>query len=121
MTLRATLDKGSGTKNPGTNFKQIEPWIGPFFTLKKTTVFPQFFQWACLKGRGLIWGFNIKNVWLTCERIKLIFGLFSLFLPFFHGFYLLFIYLLFLLHTMDAHKILVAFVFTMVMHQVIVL
>jgi hypothetical protein len=37
--LRATLDKGPETKNPGTNLKQIEPWIGPLFTLKKSAFF----------------------------------------------------------------------------------
>ncbi len=30
--VRATLDKGPGIKNPGTNLKQIKPSIGPFFT-----------------------------------------------------------------------------------------
>jgi len=30
--LRATLDKGSGTKSPRTNLKQIEPWMGLYYT-----------------------------------------------------------------------------------------
>jgi hypothetical protein len=33
--LRAALDKGPEAKSPGTNLNQIEPWIEPFFTLKK--------------------------------------------------------------------------------------
>jgi hypothetical protein len=82
--LRATLDKGPGTKSPGTNWKQIEPRIGPLFTFKRT-----FFlkvQWVCLKAWGPIWGSNIKFLRLTCERIRLTFGFFSLLL-FFHGFF----------------------------------
>ncbi len=69
--LRATLDKG-----PGTNWKQIEPQIGPFFTFKR--IFFLKVQWVCLKAWGLIWGCNIKFVWLTYERIRLTFGFFSL-------------------------------------------
>ncbi len=34
-----------------------EPWIGPFFTFKKTA-FPKV-QWVCLKALGPIQGFNI--------------------------------------------------------------
>jgi hypothetical protein len=62
---------------------------------------------------------EVQNVWLTCERIRLTFGLF------FFSFMVFFIFrfpsFLLLLHTMDEykHKILVAFVFTMPMHQVI--
>ncbi len=66
--LRATLDKGSGTKSPRINLKQIEPWMGPFFTLK-ITLFSKV-QWVCLKARDPIQGFNIENVWLTCGRIS---------------------------------------------------
>jgi hypothetical protein len=29
-SIRATLDKGRGTKSLRTNLKQIKPWIGPF-------------------------------------------------------------------------------------------
>ncbi len=50
---------------------------------------------------------------MTCERIRLTFGLF--FFPlFFHGFF----YFLFLLHIMDdqRHKIEVVFVFIIAMH-----
>ncbi len=64
---RVTLDKG-----PGTNLKQIEPWIGSFFTLRKT--FFAKVQWVCLKIRLEV-NFedsNMKTVWLTCERIKLL-------------------------------------------------
>jgi hypothetical protein len=79
VMFKATIDKGLGTKSVRTNLKQIEPWIGPFFTLKKT--FKKEVQWMCLKAWGPIWGFNIKIVWLTCERIRLIlvFSLFFLF------------------------------------------
>jgi len=43
--MKATLDKGPGTRSPGTNLKQIEPWIGPFFTF-----FFSFF-YVCLSPR----------------------------------------------------------------------
>jgi hypothetical protein len=33
--LKATLDKGPGTKSSGINLKQMFPSIGPFFTLQK--------------------------------------------------------------------------------------
>jgi hypothetical protein len=33
--LMATLDKGPGTKRPGTNLKQIEPELDPSSHLKK--------------------------------------------------------------------------------------
>ncbi len=77
LFLRATLDEDPGTKSPQTNLKHIEPWIGPFFTFLKT-LFPEV-QWVCLKAWGSIWGFNIKNVWLTCERIRLTFVFFVFF------------------------------------------
>ncbi len=100
--IRVALDKG-----PGANLKQMEPWIGKFFSLRKT-FFPKL-QWVCLKAWVQFEGSNIENVWLTCERIKLIFGLFSFF--FFQCFFLFFFLLL--LHTMNEHrhKILVAFLF----------
>ncbi len=86
IKLSATLDKGLRINNLGTNLKQIEPWIGRLFPLKK--VFFLKLQWVCLKAWGPIWGFNIKNVWLTCERIGFIFGLFSfLFFLVFFSFY----------------------------------
>ncbi len=88
--LRATLDKSPRIKSLGTNLKQIEPWIGPFFTLKKH--FFAMIQWACLRTMGPIQGSNIKNVWLTCERIVLTVGLFFLFLPFFHDFFFFFFF-----------------------------
>jgi len=75
ICLRAILDKGPWTKSLGTNLKQIEPWIGPFFTLKKTLFLKG--TMSVSKTWGLIWRPNIKNVWLTCEKIKLTFGLFS--------------------------------------------
>jgi len=34
-TLMATLDKGPGTKSPGTNLKQIEPELDPSSHFKK--------------------------------------------------------------------------------------
>ncbi len=40
-----------------------------------------------LKAWGPIQGSNIKNVWLTCKRIRLTSGLFSLLLLFFHDFF----------------------------------
>jgi hypothetical protein len=83
--LSATLDKGSGTKSPRTNLKQIEPWMGPFFTLK-ITLFSKV-QWVCLKARDPIRGFNIENVW----SIRLICDLFFLFLMVFFFFFLNFI------------------------------
>jgi hypothetical protein len=103
--IRVTLDKC-----PQTNLKQIEPWIGSFFTLRKT-FFPKL-QWVCIKAWVKFEVPNIKNVWLTCERIKLIFGLFC-FLFVVQGFFLFFFFFLLLLHTMNEHrhKILVAFVF----------
>jgi hypothetical protein len=58
------------------NLKQIEPWIGPFFTLKKT-IFLKV-QRMYLKVWGPIWRFN-KNMWLTCEKIRLTFKVFYLF------------------------------------------
>jgi hypothetical protein len=67
-SIRATLDKGPGTKSPGTNLKQIEPWIGPFLILKKT-LFPNV-QWVCLKAWGPIWGSNIKMCDWLYERIR---------------------------------------------------
>jgi len=70
VMFRATLNKGLGTKSVKTNLKQIQPWIGPFFTLKNT--FKKKVQWLCLKAWGPIWGSNIKNVWLIRERIRLI-------------------------------------------------
>ncbi len=52
----------------------------------------------CLKVWSSIQRSNIKNVWLTCERIRLTFGLFSL-LPFFHGlFYFLCFFLILITH-----------------------
>jgi len=36
IILMTILDKGPGTKSSGINLKQIDPWIGPFFILKKT-------------------------------------------------------------------------------------
>jgi hypothetical protein len=68
--LRVTLDKGPGTKSPGTNLKQI----GSFLILKETLFF-----WGTMsvsKGLGPIGGSNIKNVWLTIERIRLTFDFF---------------------------------------------
>jgi hypothetical protein len=79
--FRATVNKGPWTKSLGTNLKHIEPWIGPFFTLLKTIFFKG--RWVCLKVWGPIWGSNIKNMWLICERIRLTFDFFS----FFHGFF----------------------------------
>jgi hypothetical protein len=83
--------------------KQIELRIGPFFNIYIYIfiyLFNFFFpkvKWVCLQFWGPIWGFNIKNVWLTSERIRwtfhLVFSSFS------------FIYLfLILLHTMDKHR-----------------
>jgi len=34
-SLRATLDKGRGTKSLRTNLKKIKPWIGPIFRFLK--------------------------------------------------------------------------------------
>jgi len=65
--VRATLDKVPGTKSLGFNLNQIEPWIGPFLTLKKT-LFPKV-QWVCLKAWGPIWGFDVKNVWLIMRGL----------------------------------------------------
>jgi len=61
---------------------------------------------VCLKASGLIQGPNIKNVWLTCKMIRIIFNFyfFSSFLVFnFFSFIYLFILLL---HTMNEcrHK-----------------
>jgi hypothetical protein len=79
--------------------------------------------WVCSKPCGPIQRSSIENVWLTCERIGLTFDFFFLLLLF-HGFFIFCFILLFylLLHTMDEHrhKILVALVFTMTMHWVIV-
>jgi hypothetical protein len=63
-----------------------------------------------------------EKVWLTCERIRLTFGLFSFF-PSFMAFSIFCVFLKLLLHTMDEHmhKILIVFVFTMAMHQMIAL
>ncbi len=85
--LRATLDKSPRIKSLGTNLKQIEPWIGPFFTLKKH--FFAMIQWVCLRTLGPIQGSNIENVWLTCERIVLTVGLF-----FFYSYYTQWIFFL---------------------------
>jgi hypothetical protein len=49
MYMRVTLDKG-----PGTNLKQIEPWIAPFFILKK-----HFKKGTMSESTGL--GSNIKK------------------------------------------------------------
>ncbi len=57
-------------------------------------------------------GSNLRvQVQLTCERIRLIFDLFSLFFPFFLVFFFFFwlFFLKLLLHTKDAHKILMGF------------
>jgi len=104
LVLRVTLDKGPGTKSSGTNLKQIEPWIGPFFTLKET--FFSKVQWVCLKSWGSIQLSNIKNVCLTYERIKLIFSLFSFSLFFFmvSSVFWFFYSFLVLLHTIDDHR-----------------
>jgi hypothetical protein len=75
--LRASLDKGAGTKSSWTNLKQIFPWIGPFFTLKKT-----FFlkvHWVCRKAWGPTWRSNIKDVPLIFETIRLTFDGFFFF------------------------------------------
>jgi hypothetical protein len=48
--LRATLDKGPGTQSSGTNWKQIEPRIGPFFTFKRTF----FLKVPCMRLKA--WG-----------------------------------------------------------------
>jgi hypothetical protein len=55
---------------------QFEPWIGPFFTLKKP-----FFPYGTMSVFKSL-GSNIQNVLLTCERIRLTFGLFSNFSSF---------------------------------------
>jgi hypothetical protein len=75
--LGATLDKGPRTKSPGTTLKQFEPWIEPFFTFKNIKI--SKVQWVSLKTWGPIWGSNIKNVWLTCERIRLTFVVFVIY------------------------------------------
>ncbi len=64
-------------------------------------------------------GSNLRvQVQLTCERIRLIFDLFSLFFPFF----MVFILFLFLFKTLITHKgcsqDINGFFFSMAMHQV---
>lgn len=100
VTFKATLDKGLGTKSSGTNFNQIEPWIGPLCTLKKT-----FFSYGTMSVSKSL-GSNLKvqyqNVWLTCQRIMLTFGIYLFFLRFFHGFFIFLIFwCIILLHTME--------------------
>jgi len=81
-SLRVILDKGPRTKSLRTNLKQIELWR---ITLKKT--FFTKVPWVCRKAWGPIQGSNIKNVCLTCGKIRLTFGLFSFFSSFFYGFF----------------------------------
>jgi hypothetical protein len=77
-SLRVILDKGPKTKSLGTNLKQIELWR---ITLKKH-FFLRYNE--CVERLGVQFkGSNIKNVCLTCGRIRLTFGVFSLLL---HGF-----------------------------------
>ncbi len=49
-------------------------------------------QWVCLKAWGPIQRSNIKNVWLTCERISKAFGFFYLFPYFFQVFFFIFFF-----------------------------
>jgi len=84
--LRATLDKGSGTKSPRTNLKQIEPWMGPFFTLK-ITLFSKV-QWVCLKARlGIQFEGSILKM---CEWHVRGLGQCVIFSPFFFLFFMVF-------------------------------
>jgi hypothetical protein len=71
--LRVILDKGPKTISSVTNLKQIELWR---ITLKKT-FFPKV-QWVCWKAWGPIQGVQYQTMCLTCGRIRLTFGLFSL-------------------------------------------
>ncbi len=94
-----TLNKGLRTKSPGTNLKQIEPCIGPFFTLDLSSHSKKhFFSNECLKVWGSIPRSNIKKLWLTCEKIRLTFGLF-----FFSWFFLSFVFI-FILCTWKGWK-----------------
>jgi hypothetical protein len=54
-------------------------------------------QWVCLKVWGPIQGSNIKNVLLTCDKIKLTIGFFFFFMVFKKKIFFFFI----LLHTMN--------------------
>jgi len=83
---RATLDKGPKTNSPRTNLKQIEPWIGPFFTFKKH-FFYSTMSMSVFKGLGPIWRYNIKIVWLAFERIMLTFGFFLFFIVYFYFYF----------------------------------
>jgi hypothetical protein len=60
VSIRVTFDKGPRTKSPGTNLKQIEPWIGPFFILKETF----FSQGTISVSKGL--GSNSRIQYQKC-------------------------------------------------------
>jgi hypothetical protein len=59
--LVSLLDKGLGTKSRGTNLKQIEPWIGPFFILKET-----FFFWKGTMSLSKDLGSNSRVQYQKC-------------------------------------------------------
>lgn len=84
----ATLQEAKGHFRQGSRDQKPMEQFEAYWTLNwtllhiKNPVFPKV-QWVCLEASGSIQRSNIKNVWLTCERIRLTFGLFSLLL---HGF-----------------------------------
>jgi len=58
-------------------------------------------QWVCPKAWGPIWGSNIPNVWLACERIRLTFGILFFF---FFSFIFIFIFYFFFFLTFTTHN-----------------
>jgi hypothetical protein len=60
--------QGCKAQKPTDQFEANWTLNWTLFTLKK--LFPKVL-WMCLKARGSIWGTDIKNVWLTCERIRI--------------------------------------------------
>jgi hypothetical protein len=92
--IRVALDKGSGT-----NLKQIEPWTGSFFTLRKH-FFLRYNE--CVQRLGVQFeGSNIKNV---IDMWDPIFGLFLFFFCFHSVFFKFLFHFLLLLHTMNEHS-----------------
>ncbi len=83
--------------------KQIEPWIGPFFTLKNA--FFSMVQWMCVKTWCSIGGSNIENVPFTCQTIRLICDFFLFFFIFFPFLFKLWKCTFFDNHLVRIHKI----------------
>jgi hypothetical protein len=63
-TFRVILDKDPGIKARRTNWKQIECWIGHFFTLKKTLFLKV--QWVCIKA---LYTLIVCNSWVEVQDI----------------------------------------------------